>query len=128
MIITVQIITVQPSHAQAHTPCWVVVLGLFTVATPHDILRDFTLMTAGALSLNVGKLFSELKLVPDNLFIQHCFLYFDCTSNSTMVPHKLNTLLSCIPHTRWVHHWGMWNNRTLFPCESVGSGHQVVTN
>ena len=31
---------------------------------------DFTLMMTGAFSQNVGKLFSELKLVTDNLFMQ----------------------------------------------------------
>ena len=31
------------------------------------VIRTFTLMTTGAFSQNVGKLFSELKLVTDNL-------------------------------------------------------------
>ena len=31
-------------------------------------ISTFALMTTGAFSRNVGKIFSELKLVPDNLF------------------------------------------------------------
>ena len=33
------------------------------------MLLTFALMTTGAVSRNIGKLFSKLKLVPDNLFI-----------------------------------------------------------
>ena len=47
---------------------------------------NFTLMTIGAFSRNVGKLFSELKLVTDNLPLH---LFFGCQGGSTIDVTKI---------------------------------------
>ena len=51
-------------------------------------------MTTGAFSQNVGKLFSELKLVTDNLLFRidiHCFLVQFILTNIVRLCHCMTT-------------------------------------
>ena len=80
-----------------------------------SVILTFALMTTEAFSRNVGKLFSELKLVPDNLLFIYTFIqyavdeefnelgergimyYFDNTGN--LVPHPFADSPSSVNQT-----------------------------
>ena len=73
----------------------------------HHYFFTFTLMTTGAFSGNVGKLFSKLKLVTNNLLI-----YAEGTEKLQHCSNELSDKSSC-------NHQGFADNKSQTPLEAI---------